>query len=160
MAPPMENLPLPIELKEEIYSYLLQPDTERDIAQESVYGKPFFRFDTAIMRVNKRIGADASRYFGTINSFVLISSGSRELKRQLEDLGACIYAAQKVAYVPCVAYTIELSDTEIMWWTASGYMAERMSILILERDMSKLWTILRGGTFHMPSDCVHIHDSV
>ncbi|EGP89069.1 unnamed protein product [Zymoseptoria tritici ST99CH_1A5] len=156
MAPPMENFPLPIELREEIYSYLLHLDTERDIAQESVYSKQFFRFDTAIFRVNKRIHEEAARCFGRIDPFVLIRVGSWEVMQHLEESGARVYAAEKVLYVPSVAYTIELSDSEINWWGHTSLMDDRQSILILESDVSKLWTVLRGGTFGMPSDCVHV----
>lgn len=61
--PPIANFPLPRELRDEIYSYLLKHDKH----------DPEYRFHTSILAVNRTIHAEAETYLYENNDFVVAS---------------------------------------------------------------------------------------
>lgn len=60
---------LPLELKYNIFSYLLLGKNVRDHSNAPYQ---MFRFDVSLLRVNKKLGKKALEYFRSSNTFVLI----------------------------------------------------------------------------------------
>ena len=67
----MPNLTtIPLELRQEIYSYLLIDSNVAGLDAEGEMMKP--KYSTSLFRVNKQISEESSGYFYAKNSFVLV----------------------------------------------------------------------------------------
>ncbi|SMY23057.1 unnamed protein product [Zymoseptoria tritici ST99CH_1A5] len=148
--------------------------TPRNVFPHGTWRRPFsdryktpYHFHTAILRVNKGIGTDAARYLHEQNSFIRISSfGSPgNIFSHLAEVGARIVAIRHVDGASCIAYEIHVSSPsngEIDHFPvfrnhprAWNHGSVKL-VLILERDISKLWTTIRMANEFAPPDCVRV----
>jgi hypothetical protein len=58
-----------------------------------------------------------------------------------------------------VAYGVEFFQPPVFFCGGSQdhhFTRESHTVIILERDLAKIWMMVRGGTYAMPKDCVHV----
>lgn len=163
----MVEFPLPQELKDEVYSYLLSPEAAINLTRARTHEKPdpHHDYEASILLVNKSIGQDAARYLRSQNSFVRIESDRFGLFSQLARLGAHIISTQIDDRCPHLAFSISVLSPEHYFVVEDRHfvgLEDRHfegvdSVLILERDMDKFWTVLRMASHSELVDCVQIH---
>ncbi|KAK4561496.1 hypothetical protein LTR86_004814 [Recurvomyces mirabilis] len=154
--PSISNLPLPRELREEIYSYLLQADAVRHFSNEAE--KPIslrnmlsaahtYRFEAALFGVNTVIARESREYFQEHNRFVLLKYNSPSFEKQLHALDVPIVAMNSLHHP-------EVSLNVSIFWPFGPYYTihtdngeappekDTGTVLMLLQDLPKLLSML------------------
>ncbi|WPB04757.1 uncharacterized protein RHO25_009404 [Cercospora beticola] len=104
--PPVVNFPLPAEIREHIYSYLLNADEvesppethscllDRSRCQAGTCSLPTFLFQKQMFRVNKTIGSEALHYFRRENKIVQFQFKNHDLFRHCVTFDVPVFYSQ------------------------------------------------------------------
>lgn len=148
MAPPT-LLTLPVETKFEIFSHLLLAENVK-VPPSKV--DQFFKFEIAMLRVNKQLHGEASAYLHTRNTFVLIKYRSSSMGKEIDR-----------AVIPFVAKHQALrlfrnpSMTLSVDWDADS-SSNYGTILILLQDLALFCSrVLQWAAHRVHSDRIWIY---
>ncbi|KAI5362565.1 hypothetical protein Slin15195_G062210 [Septoria linicola] len=158
--PPMINFPLPQELRDEIYGYLLDADAVKtssnthesfnaDVRRISDPEIRSYHFQCQISRLNKTIKQDARRYLLSHNSFVRIDYDLPCLKYWSLVLDVPMVTAHGLSSFEHLSYVVDFSwcsDPPPKIARSSARPARSRpdaSLLVLERDLPRFWTVLQ-----------------
>ncbi|KAK3676852.1 hypothetical protein LTR78_003056 [Recurvomyces mirabilis] len=155
--PIINNLPLPPELRDEIYSYLLQAGAVRHFStgaetpislRNMLSAAHTYRFEAALFGVNKRIARESQEFFRKHNRFVLLKYNSPSFEKQLHALDVPIVAMNPLHHP-------EASLEVTIFWPFGPYYTihtdngeappeeETGTVLMLLQDLPKLLSMLK-----------------
>lgn len=148
MAPPT-LLTLPLETKFEIFSHLLLAENVK-VPPSKV--DQFFKFETAILRVNKQLYGEAFAYLNTRNTFVLITYRSSSTEKEIDRAVIPFVAkdqALKSSRNPSITLTVD--------WDADN-SSHYGTILILLQDLALFCSrVLQWVAHKVHSDRIWIY---
>lgn len=150
-TPKIVDFPLPQELKDEIWSYLLdgqklqrtppggrQSDPHR--CELTHKWRPAYKFRTNILAVNKTIGGNASKFLIKRNTFVTIRYDCGALSTCLEHLQIPLVAWKNLPNFQNHAFELNIDWRADLLEVDNGtfYSSSPCGLLVLEKDMPDL----------------------
>lgn len=171
--PPRTNFPLPQELRDQIYGYLLHSESAAVEASEVVkqdyvdcnFGRKYF-FETAILAVNSIIGEVAAEYLYTQNTFVLVTVTGPDISRLLNIHDVPIVCKQRFRSIDQYAFSIDIQWPNPAYSKLSSArvtdspVSNRSIFTMLLPDLASLFNMLRVQCQSIPPDCAYVCSAV
>ncbi|KAK3722984.1 hypothetical protein LTR37_002130 [Vermiconidia calcicola] len=173
-ATAMVNFPLPRELRDEIYSYLLDarrvkytPPPDRKAAHSKMYSNcsgraHTYKFFTAVLRVNKTIGAEATECLYARQAFILVSFDMPDFSRMLHMANVPIIADDKLEKFKRHVVSVDVKWTDHPYFTVAQTVhdkkldPEQGFVLMLEVEFRRLCEMLRFLCQYTLPRCVYV----
>ncbi|KAK3715118.1 hypothetical protein LTR37_007328 [Vermiconidia calcicola] len=174
---PMANFPLPRELRDEIYSYLLDarnveytPLPEQDTKHSEAYSLRSGRahtydFCTALLRVNKTLGDEAKQQLYSKSAFVKIDFDMPGFHQLLHLANVPVLAEANIEHFPHFALKVDLLWKTPPWVKLCEYLHEltpshdRGSVLMLTQDFRRFCEMLKYQCQFTSPRCVYVNTS-